>query len=543
MVSKRGGKVCLDAIIIADAGTDSFSGTSALRLRIDGKIASIQNVMRHINHRDAPADDARMSWSSAPKLNGLFLYSYLKRQGFDIELINNYIADKKHFDACAARKPKAVIISMTFIMNKKHLRDLVADIRSVLPDTYIIVGGPFVYNSYLYLQRELIEPGYIPDHLKGRVLFLEVGQEPTVDLYIVSLHGEDRLVEVMDNLKNRGQGFLPKNAARLDGDTYIFSERVDDSTGPAARKIDWDALPDSVFSSGVVSMQASHGCPYHCAFCDHMKGPRSLYMVPLDELIADMKKVQERGVRYVWFVDDNFRLGKNDLNDVCRRMIDAKLDLRWMSFVRANTFEKVDPVLLKQAGCVEVQLGLESGDQEVLDNMNKQADPEMYAAVVEKLLRHGINCSCYFLFGFPGETDASVMRTRAFIKRIEFPDYDGALTWSLFPFVLSPLSPAYEQEMRTKFALKGYMQDWEHATMNFSTATAHLIQTFMELEQSAILYRQDNQDIYLALPPSTRKEFVRYRHACAKLSLQKKLDVQEMTERMKGILEAERGRP
>lgn len=527
----------LDAIIIADAGTESFSGTSALRLHIDGNIASIQNILRHIDTKHPlPEDDAFMSWSSAPKLNGLFLYSYLKRHGIDAELINNYTSEKDRFLLHAARQPKAVIISTTFIMKKKHISDLVADIRTTLPETHIIIGGPFVYNCYLYLQRNLSEPGYTPDHLNNNGLFLEVNQEPDVDLFIVSLHGEDILLDVLNNLQHGNRGFFPDNSAKLINGAYVFSPRKDGDEGPAARKIDWDILPDSVFRSGVVSMQASHGCPYHCAFCDHMKGPRTLYLVPTEELIEDMKKVQARGVRYVWFVDDNFRLGKPDLNDVCRRIIDEKIDLRWMSFVRANTFEKIDPILLKKAGCVEVQLGLESGDQQILDNINKQATPEMYYSVVEKLLSHGINCSCYFLFGFPGETEASVQRTREFIKSIEFPDSEGALTWSFFPFVLSPLSPIYEQDMRSKYGITGYFQDWKHETMDFTTATAHLFQTFMDLQRSGILYRQDNQDIFLALPPKKRKEFISFRHACAKLALQNKLDKSSMLRVMSSIL-------
>jgi len=256
----------------------------------------------------------------------------------------------------------------------------------------------------------------------------------------------------------------------------------------------------------------------------------------LDRLIDDLRKVERRGVKYVWFVDDNFRLGKNDLNDVCRRIINEQIKIRWMSFIRASTLVHTDPVLLKQAGCIEVQLGLESGDNVILDNMNKQADSEMYAQVVEKLMRQGINCSCYFIFGFPGETEASADRTRKFIQRIEYPEYDGVLTWSLFPFILSALSPIYDNEMRDKFGLRGYWQDWEHATMNYIEAKNHVIKTFFELKHSSILYRGDNQDLYLSLQPSARKAFMAYRHECTKLSLEHKLDNNIMLEKMRCIL-------
>lgn len=527
----------LDAIIIADAGTESFSGTSALRLYIDGQLASIQNIMRRVAPDQAPIDETTMTWASAPKLNGLFLYSFLREHGMTAELVNNYTADKERFLEYAASKPMTVIISTTFIMKKKDVHDLVADIRTVLPDAYIIVGGPFIYNCYLYREREKMEPGYLPPHLTNIGFFGEISEEPDADIYIVDLHGEDILLDILEKLRTGEKGYFPINCAKLQNGAYVFSDRRDSQdAGPAARRINWDLLPDSVFKSGVVSMQASHGCPYHCAFCDHMKGPRALYLVPVDELIEDMKKIQARGVKYVWFVDDNFRLGKPDLNEVCRRIIRENIDLRWMSFVRANTFEKIDAALLKQAGCVEVQLGLESGDIQQLININKQATPEMYYAVVDNLMRHGINCSVYFLFGFPGETVESVKRTQDFIKSIEFPDYPGALTWSFFPFVLVPLSPAYEKDMREKFGITGYFQEWKHNTMDFNSAVGHLFATFMGIENSSILYRQDNQDLYLSLSVEQRKSFIRLRHASAKKALEQKLDIGGMLKEMKDIL-------
>jgi len=421
-------------------------------------------------------------------------------------------------------------------MNKDNLYKIAADIRTLAPKAFIIAGGAFIYMSYVMLQKEMSQPGYLVGPGKEYPLFIEVGREPAVDLYIVSLRGEKLLAEVMGDLKNGKSVGLPPNSARLDGSAYTFGAREDDVSNAASMDVDWSSLPDSFFRNGVVPMQASIGCPYHCSFCNFTKDERAMKVTPLDRLIHDLKAVEQRGARYVWFSDDNFRLGKKDLNAVCQRIIDEKISVRWMSFIRANTLEQTDLSLLKQAGCVEVQLGLESGDRDVLKNMNKRADPDMYSRVVEKLMKHGINCTCYFLFGFPGETDETAMRTRAFIRKIEYPEYDGVLTWSIFPFVLSPLSPIYDKDMRTKYGLSGHAQDWQHETMNFSQAKGHVVQCFFELENSSILYRGDNQDMYLSLSPSSRRAFVRYRHECSKLALQQRLDLGKMAEKFRSIL-------
>ena len=82
--------------------------------------------------------------------------------------------------------------------------------------------------------------------------------------------------------------------------------------------------------------------------------------------------------------------------------------------------------------------------------MNKRASTELYEKVLHNTLAAGINCSCYLIFGFPGETEASAERTIAFMKQFDNASYDGTIAWSIFPFVLAPLSPIYEPEARKK---------------------------------------------------------------------------------------------
>jgi radical SAM superfamily enzyme YgiQ (UPF0313 family) len=301
--------------------------------------------------------------------------------------------------------------------------------------------------------------------------------------------------------------------------------------------IDWAAIPDPIFRSGVLPIQASGGCPYNCAFCNFTKDHQLKWVKPVDRIVAEMKALAERGARYVWFVDDNFRLGKRDLEAVCRRFIDERIDLRWMTFIRASTLDKIDPGVLRQAGCIEVQLGLESADPQILKNMNKKATPELYDRVLKKLLKAGINCSCYFIFGFPGETEESAQRTRDFIISYDNGIYDGSLSWSMFPFMLAPLSPIYEREARTKYGLSGYMNKWKHATMNSEQAREQVLKTFLEIENSGPIYRGDNQDIIRGMQPGMRIQFYAMRHKLSKMALTGELSEEKMIQSFKQVLQ------
>jgi len=538
--SLKGVALSLDAIIVADYEVSSLSGSHPLKLSIDGETADIQTVYDYITHdriKPAAAESKRTpSWASAPKLNGIYLLSFLQGKNFEVALIDNFFLEKERFRCLIKENPRAVIISTTFIHSKKVLRQLVEDIRTVAGDITVIVGGPFIYSSYLVWKRRN-EPEYAFEEIKQDFVFQGQG-EPAVDLYIISLKGEEVLSEAL-RLIHRGERIddLP-NTARLVGDSYRFSPRIDDLSDSKTFSIDWEALPSSLFESGVMPMQASTGCTFRCAFCNFVKDIRLTSVISLDQLVADLRTVAKRRIRYVWFVDDNFRLGKKDLNEVSRRFIDEDLGIRWMSFMRADALRGVDVDLLRRSGCSELQIGIESADAEILRSMNKVANPELYTEVIQKLLHAGINCSCYFIFGFPGETEETISRTIAFIRNLEPQNVGGVLSWSIYPFILAPLSPIYATDMREKYGLSGYGFEWQHRTMDAKQAQMLIVKAFHEIDHSGSIYRGDDQDLLSCLTPHQRKEFAVTRHRLAKLAMQQNLSKDQIMKAFSGILPA-----
>ena len=511
----------IDVIIIADAGASSYSGTNPLKLSIDHRDADIQAVLNLVENDGrlvSPIQgDGEFSWASAPKLNGITLYDILTRHGHRAEIVNNYANERTRFADLIRQSPRAVVISTTFISQKETLRTMAADIRKEAPDVAIIAGGPFVYTSYQLLQRSS-GGDYDTLSAKAHYLFLDTADEPDIDLYVVSLRGEYTLLEVLRNLNDGRSLRDAPNTAWRSGDGYAFSRRVDDVSYFNDTPVDWAGIPDTLFRSGVVSLQASIGCTSDCEFCNFSKDPRLNRIKPLGQLVDEMKAVASRGAKYVWFTDDNFRLGRSDLEMVCRRFMDSGVDLKWMTFIRSGTIEGVDTRLLRDAGCTEVQMGLESADPRILKSMSKRADPGIYDKVLRKLLEAGINCACYFIFGFPGETEESARRTRDFLVALDRLETKGSLSWSMFPFHLIPMSPVYEPEARKRHGLSGYMESWTHATMDAATARKELMKTFMALDNTGPIYRGDNLEMLANLDMRIRKRFQAARQNLSKQS-------------------------
>jgi radical SAM superfamily enzyme YgiQ (UPF0313 family) len=449
--------------------------------------------------------------------------------GLQVELIDRYFKDKSTFKEMLRETPRAVVISTTFIRNKQTLHRLVADIRDQAPDIFIIAGGPFVNLSYRMLKRSN-DPGYETHLAENDFLFFQ-NEQPRVNLYITGLQGEDILLEALQRIRlNRPVDDL-FNTVRFDGKTYSFSEQKDTIFDNLNTSIDWKSLPEKIFRSGVIPMQTSKGCPFKCAFCNFTKDRRLMFIKSLDRLVEELKAVSARGVRFVRFTDDNFRHGKGNLNTLSRRIIKENIPVKWMTMVRASALEGVDFKLLKESGCIEVLLGLESADPQILDNMNKKASPRLYARVVKRLLTAGIDASCYFLFGFPGETFVTVQRTLDFIGRIEFPELPGTLSWALFPFSLAPLSPVYEPEMRRKYGLTGYMDQWRHRTMASEDVMGHIKRVFGALEHSCPMYRNDNLTmLHDDLLPAERKRLFLARHRLSKQAIKDNISEAEIIE-------------
>lgn len=521
----------MDAIIISDSGNDTLSLSSKMRFQLGGKTALIQTVKNYIDNNGTLVEPIRnndTNWHHAPKLNGISLFVYLSQRNYEVGLIDSYFDEKGTFIQLLQKNPKAIIISTTFILNKQSLKELVDDIRMLAPDIPIICGGPFVYYSFLLYQKKGDDAEYDVTSPSNDFLFLSADNRPDIDLYIISNKGEQILDLALGAINKRKSIDTLPNTAIFSNNQYIFNSRINEGTHNEDQYLDWSICPDHLFSKKVVNMQASFGCPFNCKFCNFLKEKKSTFVKPLELLIKELAHVSQRGIQYVRFVDDNFRLGRNDMKEVCEQILAKKIYIKWMSFIRASNLKNMDINLLKKAGCIETQIGIESADEAVLSNMNKKADPKMYKKVVTKLLEAGINCTCCFVVGFPGETQDSFKRTIDFIESIPRDNQEGIFTWSIYPFFVVPLSPIYQKTERGKYHLEGYMDKWSHFSMDSDTAKQLVKEAFFTIDSCSPIYSGDNIEMLQDLSPSKRKQFMLVRHRLSKKSLKIELQPQDI---------------
>jgi len=178
--------------------------------------------------------------------------------------------------------------------------------------------------------------------------------------------------------------------------------------------------PDALLRP-MVTFMSIRGCPNGCGFCasPSLVGKRLRGWTVGQVLDALERLVQVHGIREVSFVDDGFTANRRRALDLCAGMVERGLDLSWFGNARAD---RVTPELaqaMAASGCHQLYLGLESGSQEILDQVNKRTTLDKLVAGAEILGKAGIHRSVGFMIGLPGETVETVASTIELALRIK----------------------------------------------------------------------------------------------------------------------------
>jgi anaerobic magnesium-protoporphyrin IX monomethyl ester cyclase len=170
----------------------------------------------------------------------------------------------------------------------------------------------------------------------------------------------------------------------------------------------------------VSTVLASFGCPFRCRFC--IGGTVRYKSRQPENVIAELEHVASLGIKEVYFADFTFTADKTHVSEICRRIIDKRIDLTWSCNVHSRTLDKEVLNVMKRAGCHTVQIGVESGSEEILRKYGKTTDEEIIRRAFTLCKELRIKTVGYFIIGLPGEDKNSVRETIKFAKELD-PDF------------------------------------------------------------------------------------------------------------------------
>lgn len=217
---------------------------------------------------------------------------------------------------------------------------------------------------------------------------------------------------------------------------------------------DYDLEKYFLINNNHLPIMGSRGCPYACTYCSNhaikkkLEGKyvriRSVDSI-IEEIELRVNQYYKKGMRYLFFYDDTFILDKKFVFDFCKRFKEKGLDekIKWNVNVRANLVTEEIIKEMKEAGCYEVRMGVEAGNEHIRNNLYKRymTEEQIYNAV-KIIKKYGLHLRVQFIVGAPYDTVGTMEESYRMAKKIN-ADY------TLFP-ILMPLPETEIKEVCEK---------------------------------------------------------------------------------------------
>lgn len=229
-------------------------------------------------------------------------------------------------------------------------------------------------------------------------------------------------------------------------------------------------LRDTPLGTRTIFWNTSQGCPYHCGFCcTPTVYNRHWSSLSVSRILNEVEILVRRfGVNGILFTEDNFFTDEKRVRSICEGLIDGKLKIKWSTDARIDKVVKFSDEyfqLLKASGCAKLYLGAESGDQEVLDLIDKRIRVEDTLEVAELLDKHGIIAEFFLIVGFPVDPQKDLKHTLNMMRQIKknFPNHQAT------PFLYTPypgtklFNLAVEKGLEVPIELEGWIRWTQHA--------------------------------------------------------------------------------
>ncbi len=193
----------------------------------------------------------------------------------------------------------------------------------------------------------------------------------------------------------------------------------------------------------VFTMNTSRGCPFNCAFCsvDSIWGKQYTYFSP-ERMVSDIEYlIKTYGARGIYFREDNFTLNRKRVINFCELLLRKGIKIKWVCETRVDTLDYDLISLMYRAGCRAYYLGVESGNQRLLDFMRKGITIEQTERVFKWCHQIGMKTAASFIVGIPTETEEERAQTIYFAKKIKpttawFNVFVGIPRSELYEYVL-----------------------------------------------------------------------------------------------------------
>jgi radical SAM superfamily enzyme YgiQ (UPF0313 family) len=359
----------------------------------------------------------------------LYLDTVLTKAGHEC-IVKTYYSDGWNektrsdiIDVIAKEKPNVVGINC-MTMNRYscfQITNIINELNEVLgTDIKVILGGVHATSMY-----EQILENYPVDA-------------------IVFGEGEETIVELVEVLNDKVMQGMKTFLRQIPGIAFKSPSGEIIKTNPREPIHDLDSIPfprhelfaEKIKKTHCARMLTSRGCPNACTYCSvsaywgHRWRARSAKNVvdEIEYITNRMPYVEE-----ILFYDDTFTLDNQRVMDICNDIIKRGIKVRWQCSGRVDVISKEMLIKMKEAGCVLMMFGVESGSAQILKNINKRITKEQIKAAIDMANEVGLKNYIYLMVGNQGETWETIKETSEFLATLKKVNVDSIERLQIYP--------------------------------------------------------------------------------------------------------------
>ena len=424
-----------------------------------------------------------------PPLGIAFVAAVSLEQGHNVRIFDANV-EKNPFQSLRVLirefQPEVVGISFTSLLSDSA-HYVAAFVKTASPGVAVVAGGYHPTAQPFDVIKDSNFDAVVAG--EGEITFIE---------WLKAYASKDKDYSLINGLVFRKNGRIIVNPARE------LMPSLDTLPLPA-----YGLLPIARYSSMVstcapyVTFIRSRGCPFNCIFCGVQKMFGKVYRVQSPQkTVSEIERlVKEFKIREILFKDSDFLIDKNNVIELCRALNEKRFNFIWSCNGRVDMIDEGIASLMKRSGCRMITYGIESGNQDILNNLKKDFTLEQAARAVQVTKKAGIQVTLNIIFGSPEETEETIRQTLAFVKRLD-PNYLNCAYLTAFPgsrlyddaldngwFIGGkPDSFAYEQLRlnATKMPVKELSASVKNATRSFYLRPSYIIKRLRRLNYAEL---------------------------------------------------------
>ncbi len=390
----------------------------------------------------------------------LYIAAVLDNAGYNVEILDAFMTDlpfrkkgditevgmpyEKIREEIQRRKPDIVGIANPFTSQVEHAVRVADIVKEIDSSILTVVGGP----HGTVVPVEFLEEARNVD-------IVAIGEGEYTMLDIVGFFEGNKKIDDVQGIAHRMEGKVVLNSPRP------FNKNLDELPYPAYHLVDMEKYldPETIeyrsFQNRALSMITSRGCPFNCSFCSvHLHMGKTFRAHSVDYVVDHIEHlVNKYRVKTIYFEDDNLTFDIERFEAICDKIIERDIKFQWETpnGVRADYLTLDLLKKMKKTGCQSVFVGVESGDQYVLDNIIgkslKLKNVIKFAKMCKKI---GLKTGAFYIIGFPGETKENMRNTVEFALMLK-RKYDVGMH-------LLFATPSYGTRLYEECNKKGYIR-------------------------------------------------------------------------------------